>query len=85
MPDPRPQFSLIILSPSQKYYDGPAVSVSATNKAGAFDILEGHTNFFSLLLPGVIKVDTGDKPIEISVSSGIIKVTQDKVTLFVNV
>jgi F-type H+-transporting ATPase subunit epsilon len=81
----KPQFTLKVLSPDKKYYEGQAVSVSATNKAGAFDILEGHTNFFSLLLPGVVKVDTGTEIIEIPVSSGIVKVTRDMATFFVNI
>jgi F0F1-type ATP synthase epsilon subunit len=78
-------FELKVLSPTNKYYQGPAVSLSASNKAGPFDILESHVNFFSLLKPGTVKINTGTQVIEIKIDSGIIKVSRDNVILFFNV
>ena len=79
------EFALKILSLDRKYYDGTAVSVSAANKNGTFDILPGHTNFFSLLKPGPVTVNTGQKKLQIEADSGIVKVSQGVVTLFINI
>ena len=80
-----PNLSVRVISPTQAYYDGKAVSVSAVNKVGPFDVLENHANFFSLLSPGKVTVDSGRDKFEIPVTQGIIKVTNNTVTLFVDI
>jgi hypothetical protein len=85
-PGPTPErLTVKIFSPYQVFYQGSAVSVTANNKTGPFDILFNHSNFFSLLPPGVIKVNTGFETIDIEVNSGILRVAQNTVTLFANV
>ncbi len=74
-----------VFSPYQIFYQGSAVSVSAINKTGPFDVLFNHSNFFSLLPPGIVRVNTGFENIDIEVASGIIRVAQNQVTLFANV
>jgi len=73
-----------VLAPSNKLYDGPAVSISAANKVGPFDILAGHANFFSMLSASVIVVNTGSQLLQFVVSEGLLKVKNNAVTLFVN-
>ena len=73
-----------ILSPAGKLYDGPAVSVTATNKVGPFDILVGHANFFSLLSESDVVVKSGGQPAVFPITKGLIKVKANAVTLFVN-
>ena len=72
-----------VLSPTQAFYDGPAVSVSATNKVGPFDVLVNHANFFSLLTKGDIVVNTGTQELTFPITHGIIKVHNNVITLFV--
>lgn len=72
-----------VISPTQAFYDGPAMSVSASNKVGPFDILAGHANFFSLLTSGTITVNTGAQNLMFPISRGIVKAHKDTVTLFV--
>lgn len=72
-----------VISPSQVYYEGPAESVSARNKVGAFDILADHANFFSLLTQGDIVINTGPQELKFPIQHGIVKVTQNVVTLFI--
>ncbi|HET9412058.1 MAG TPA: hypothetical protein VFO38_04380 [Candidatus Saccharimonadales bacterium] len=72
-----------IISPAQTYYDGPAVSVSAVNKVGPFDILADHANFFSLLTHGDISVNTGHQTMKFPVTHGIVKAADNNVTLFI--
>jgi F-type H+-transporting ATPase subunit epsilon len=75
--------SVKVLSPTQTLYDGPANSVSAKNRLGPFDILPEHANFFSLLTQGNISINTGVKIFSFKALHGIIKVSNNKVTLFI--
>lgn len=72
-----------IMAPTETFYDGPAVSVSAINKVGPFDILASHANFFSLLSEGNVVVNTGRQNLTFPIFHGIVKVTNNTVTLFV--
>lgn len=76
-------FIVKVISPSQTFYEGPAESVSARNKVGTFDILAGHANFFSLLIAGDIIINTGQTELKIPIQHGIVKVTNNVVTLFI--
>ena len=79
-----PQLQVRILSPTRTYYDSTALSVSAKNKVGPFDILAGHANFFSLLTKGDVSVNSGSRILTFPVTQGIMKVTRNTVTLFVD-
>lgn len=79
------RFKCKIFSPYQTYYEGDAVSLSATNRTGPFDILAGHINFFSLLTGGTIVLNTGFQRLEFQIGRGIIRVNHDDVTLFADV
>ena len=72
-----------VISPSQIYYEGPAESVSAKNKVGSFDVLSDHANFFSLLTEGDIVIETGAQKLKFPIKHGIVKVTNNIVTLFI--
>jgi len=74
-----------ILSPYQTYYEGEAISVSATNGTGPFDILPGHINFFSLLTSGTVVLNTGFQRLEFPIARGIVRVSLDAVTLFADI
>jgi F0F1-type ATP synthase epsilon subunit len=83
--DPKkPLLRVRILSPTQTYYDAPAVSVTANNEVGPFDILAGHANFFSLLTAGSVSVSSGMQVFSFPISKGIMKVSNDVVALFVD-
>ena len=83
--DKRPHFTTKIFSPYQTYYQGEAVSLSAVNRTGPFDVLPGHINFFCLLTGGQVVVDTGFQRLEFQVSRGILRVNGSEVTLFADV
>ena len=76
--------NVIARAPFHIYYEGPAKSVSATNKVGDFDVLPGHADFFSVLEPGEVIIETESEPISFSLSNGIIAVRDDEVMLFAN-
>jgi F0F1-type ATP synthase epsilon subunit len=79
------RFKVKILSPYQTYYQGEAVSLSASNRTGPFDILPGHINFFSLLTGGTVTVNTGFQQLEFEIGRGVVRVNHDDVTLFADV
>jgi len=84
-PAPKNRFKVKIFSPYQTYYQGEAVSLSAQNRTGPFDILAGHINFFSLLTGGTVVLNTGFQRLEFQIARGILRVNYDEVTLFADV
>lgn len=81
-----PTLTVIARAPFHIYYEGPAQTVSAVNRVGAFDILPSHADFFSILEPGEVSIDTGaEEPIIFTIHNGIVAVRNDEVMLFVNI
>jgi F0F1-type ATP synthase epsilon subunit len=80
-----PHFHVKIFSPYQTYYEGDAISLSAVNRTGPFDILPGHINFFSLLTGGEVTLNTGFQKLEFQIARGILRVNREEVTLFADV
>lgn len=76
--------SVIARAPFHVYYEGQAQAISATNKVGDFDILPGHADFFSMLLPCDVTIETSSAPVTFSITNGIIAVRDNEVMLFVN-
>ena len=74
-----------IYSPFQTYFDNTAYSVSAVNGTGPFDVLPGHKNFLSLLLPGEVIVRTDRDEEKLKIDRGIMHVHDDAVTVFLDV
>ncbi|TAK89162.1 hypothetical protein EPO04_03625 [Patescibacteria group bacterium] len=81
----QPRFKVKVFSPYQTFYKGTALSLSAQNATGPFDVLFNHGNFFTLISPGIVRVDTGYDTVEIEVTRGIMRVADNNVTLFANV
>ena len=79
------RFRIKIISPYQTYYQGEAVSLSAVNSTGPFDVLPGHINFFSLLTAGKITINTGFQLLDFQIARGIIRVNGDDVTVFADI
>jgi F0F1-type ATP synthase epsilon subunit len=79
------KLDVIARAPFHKYYEGPAIAVSASNQVGQFDILPGHTDFFSVMTPGEVVIQTEKDIINFQISNGIITVRGDQVMLFVNI
>lgn len=78
------QLKVIARAPFQVYYEGPARIVSASNRIGKFDVLPGHADFFSVVTPGEVMIQTDDEVITFPITGGIVGVRDDEVMLFVN-
>lgn len=76
---------VIARAPFEVYYEGVARLVSAANRVGKFDILPGHADFFSVMTPGEVVIETEAEPVSINISNGIIGVRDDNVLLFLNI
>jgi F0F1-type ATP synthase epsilon subunit len=78
---------VIARAPFHIYYEGDAVSLSAFNEVGPFDVLPGHADFFSMLTACKVSIDNGaDKdPITFEIRNGILTVRDDEVMLFANI
>jgi F0F1-type ATP synthase epsilon subunit len=84
--DTREKLKVKVFSPYQTFFEGTAISLSALNQTGPFDVLAGHSNFFSVIKPGRVTVDTGfNNPVVIEIESGVLRVTDNTVTLYANV
>lgn len=76
--------SVVARAPFHVYYEGTALSVTATNAVGLFDIMPGHADFFSVLSPGDVRIETTAEPVVFDITSGIITVRDNEIMLFVN-
>lgn len=79
------RLSVAALSPFKVYFEGQAEIVSAANRIGPFDVLPGHTGFFSILSPGEIVIETGEDQVSFNITNGFMSVHGDQVELFVNI
>lgn len=75
---------VIARSPFHVYFEGEATALSAINKVGPFDILPGHADFFSMLSPCEVTVETASEPVRFIVNSGILTVRDNEIMLFAN-
>lgn len=75
---------VIARAPFTIYYEGEALVLTAHNRVGEFDILPGHADFFSMLVPGRVTIETDKESLFFEASNGIITVRDNEVLLFAN-
>lgn len=86
MAGPPLTFKAKIYAPMHTYFDGEALSVSAVNDTGPFDILPRHKNFMTLLSPCVLTVRMPGKPdFQMEIKQAVMHVKADQVTVFLDV
>jgi len=77
-------FSIDIVTPEKKVFEGSVLSVMAPGIEGEFGVLAGHAPFATVLAPGVVTLKHEDGKEEMmAVSGGYIEVKGDKVILLV--
>jgi F0F1-type ATP synthase epsilon subunit len=74
-----------VWSPFRVYFNGIAKSISAINGTGPFDVLPHHHNFITLLNQCDLTLQTGSGETTIKISSGIMHVHKNIVTVFLEV
>lgn len=80
-----PMVHIRVASPFKTFFDEDALSISAENDTGPFDILPRHHNFITLLKACQITVRTSRGDFHIQISGGIMHVKADMITVFLNV
>jgi len=75
---------VIARAPFHVYFEGEAHIVSAVNKIGPFDILPGHADFFSILSPSEVIIESEAKTTTFDITNGMISVRDNEVLLFIN-
>jgi F0F1-type ATP synthase epsilon subunit len=84
--DDAPQMHVKVYSPFKTYVDEPALSVSAKNATGPFDILPRHHNFITLLQSCEMMINSAARgKVKIRISGGLMHVKADEVTVFLDV
>ena len=75
-----------IYTPFKTYFEGDARSLSALNESGKFDVLPGHHNFITMLLPCNVIVETAEHEKQvIPIRRGLMHVKQNKLIIFLDV
>lgn len=75
-----------VYTPFHTFFEGDALSLTAVNESGEFDILPGHHNFITMLLSCDVRITTseGEKEV-IPILRGLLHVKQDKLIIFLDV
>lgn len=83
--DGKPVMNLKVYAPFKVYFEGEALSVSAVNATGPFDILPHHHNFLCMLVPCTLIIETPKGPQEVKLNRALMHVKSDRVVVFVDV
>ncbi|MCD6500749.1 ATP synthase F1 subunit epsilon [bacterium] len=73
-----------ILTANKKLYEGEVKRVTFPGRKGEFQVLENHAPLFSLLTQGEIIVKNDAKETRVSISSGIVKVLNNRIICLVD-
>lgn len=81
-----PSMFVRVYAPFHVYFEGQAVSVSAVNETGPFDILPKHYNFLCMLVPCTLKVQpVNGAERSITIHRALMHVKADQVVVFMDV
>lgn len=74
-------FTLEIVTPDRKFYEGQVEMVIVRGVEGDLGILKGHTPLVTPLDIGRIKIKTGDDFKEAAIASGYVEIRKEKTTI----
>lgn len=83
--DGKETFHVKIYAPFRTYFDGMAISLTALNGTGPFDILAHHKNFMTLIDACEVVVNAPDGEHKIPVAHAVMHVKEDAVLVFLDV
>lgn len=80
------KMSVKVYAPFKIYFEGDALSVSAVNETGPFDILPRHHNFLCMLVPCTLSIQKLNGEIhKVKVHRALMHVKHDRVVVFMDV
>jgi F0F1-type ATP synthase epsilon subunit len=81
----KPTIAVKVYAPFKVYFEGNALSVSAVNASGPFDVLPMHHNFLCMLVPCTLSIQTPDGVQTVKVNRALMHVKANRVVVFMDV
>jgi F0F1-type ATP synthase epsilon subunit len=81
----KPTIAVKVYAPFKVYFEGNALSVSAVNASGPFDVLPLHHNFLCMLVPCTLTIQTSDGVQAVKVNRALMHVKANRVVVFMDV
>lgn len=82
------EFELSVLASDKDFFEGSCSSLVVPTSQGVYGIMAHHANFIGAVVPGLLKLKTNvegkEKVIYAAVSSGLVKVENNKVLVLVD-
>jgi len=78
-------FQAHILAADKNFYEGPCVSLTIPTTDGEQGILAYHSDMIAAILPGMLRYQTPDGPVQLAaVSGGMVKIEKNDVLVLVD-
>ena len=78
-------FQVHVLAADRTFYEGPCVSLTIPTSDGEQGILAHHSDMIAAVLPGTLRYQVPDGPVQLAaVSSGIVKIEKNEVLVLVD-
>lgn len=78
-------FQAHILAADKNFYEGPCVSLTIPTSDGEQGILAHHSDMIAAVLPGILRYQTEDGPVQLAaVSGGMVKIEKNVVLVLVD-
>jgi F-type H+-transporting ATPase subunit epsilon len=80
-----PELQIKAYSMKEVLFEGKAFSLSAANNIGPLDVLPGHANMLAILTDCTVAIETEQGAKTFAIDNGILKVSSNQISLFINV
>ena len=78
-------FQVHVLAADRTFYEGPCVSLTIPTSDGEQGILAHHSDMIAAVLPGTLRYQTPEGPVQLAaVSSGLVKIEKNEVLVLVD-
>lgn len=77
------KMNLTVKSATKVIFQGQVAAVSFTNRLGPFDILPGHKNLIALVVEKMSLYLDEKRKVDIPLTKGVVKVSQDNIVVYV--
>ena len=78
-------FQVHVLAADRTFYEGPCVSLTIPTSDGEQGILAHHSDMIAAVLPGTLRYQTPEGPVQLAaVSSGMVKIEKNEVLVLVD-
>ncbi len=79
-----PDLTIKAYSMREVLFEGRAFSLQAANRLGPLTVLPGHANLLAILTDCTVLIDGEQGEKELLIDNGILKVSSNQISLFIN-